>query len=495
MSRLNDKQVLIATIATPVVVAAAFAFLAWRDWQAVYAAELSDENPAAAEITDAEQWGERRKAQEIQKQIDQLRGEADVILKREQDVIVYREIVQRDAQLLPDRDLVNKLAVTIDEFATQAGVQLTRTSGLNPGAGDGAIRRIPITLAISGSYDQFLKFLNLFETMDRIVNVRGFQITAGSSPGDGAPAQHNITLELETYMYSVAAGLAKPVEIANYDRRKEEPTIQKLIRQQRAARIEKYQLKPRINRRDPLVDPRRAQSDDDHAYTVEQEAEQKHLLDRLKIDTELLNEDVRQLNQYLAEKKYVQVVQLRAIIEDRLANLDLAIREASKKITISALAESFQDDVVAVYTRIKELAPQKVGPLVFDRRTAVQLYEAMRVADEEKNYEGVVEQMRRVEEFTKDRTIAEDATDVIANMHDLARQAGVLLEFEKIPIRFSGRIRRPEGSIVLLNGKSMKIGDFLDEKKRCKLVEINDDTLVFDFDGLEIRREITKKNQ
>jgi Tfp pilus assembly protein PilO len=493
VSRLNDKQVLIATIATPVVVAAAFAFLAFRDWQAVYAAELSDENPSAAEVTDPAEWGERRKCQEMQKEIDTLRGEADVILKREQDVIVYREIVQRDAQLLPDRDLVNKLAVTIDEFATQAGVALTRTTGLNPGAGDGAIKRIPITLAVTGSYDQFLKFLNLFETMDRIVNVRGFQVTAGNSPGDGAPAQHTITLELETYMYSVAAGLAKPVEIPNYDRRKEEPSIQKLIKQQRAARIEKYQLKPRINRRDPLVDPRRAQSDDDREVDPKEEAEQKALLDKLKIDTELLNEDVRQLNQYLTEKKYVQVVQLRAIIEDRLASLDLAIADASKKITISSLGESFQDEVVAVYTRIKELAPQKVGPLVFDRRTAVQLYEAMRVADEAKNYEGVVEQMRRVEDFTKDRTIADDATDVVANMHDLARQAAVLLEFEKIPIRFSGRIRRPEGSIVLLNDKSMKIGDFLDEKRRCKLVEIDDETLVFDFDGLEIRRQISKQ--
>src|SRR6185503_2642769 len=116
----------------------------------------------------------------------------------------------------------------------------------------------PIKLQLAGTFDQFLKFLNLFETLDRIINTRAYSISAGRIVGAGRErhAIHEIQLDLATYIYTPSAGLAKPVEIANYDRRKDDPVIQKLVRQQKAARVDTYQLKPRINRRDPLVDPR-----------------------------------------------------------------------------------------------------------------------------------------------------------------------------------------------------------------------------------------------
>ncbi|MCG3134041.1 MAG: hypothetical protein HMLKMBBP_01313 [Planctomycetes bacterium] len=498
MSTNNDRNVLIATIAVPILCCAGFGWLAWRDWNAAHAYEVTDDNPAAAEVTDEALWGERRRTQELKKQADQLRGEADLIAKREQDVIVFREVVQRDAQILPDRDQVNKLADTIDEFVRQSGVSLTSVRGLsNAPSGDGAISRMPFSLAVAGSFDQFLKFLNLFETMDRIVNVRGFTIQGGGQSqrgqGDGPPA-HAIALELETFIYNGAAGITKPVEIQNYERRKEDPVIQKLIKQQRAARIEKYQLKPRINRRDPLIDPRRAQSVDDVEIAPEEEAKQRAIFDKMKVDIELLKADCDQLQQYLAEKKYMQVVILRQKIAETVSGMELSLRDADRRITVAHIREAYLEEIVAPFSKIKESEPERIGPPIIGRKEVAPFLEAVRGFSEARDFEASVRRAAEFESWAKDKQIVDDAHEMVTALRDLAREAQVMLDFERIPLKVTGRIRRPEGDIVIINGKTRKIGDWVDAPdNRCKLAGVRDDALVFDFDGFEITRAIDRK--
>src|SRR6185503_18000043 len=163
---------------------------------------------------------------------------------------------------------------------------------------------------------QFLKFLNLFENHDRLINVRAFSMASGRPTGQGRErrAVHDIQLDLVTYIYSPSAGLAKPVEIANYDRRKDDPVIQKLVRQQKAARVDKYQLKPRINRRDPLVDPRRPGGNAADSGDPADLQKQRDLVEKLKFKMEELKEDVRQEAIYLQEHKYVALATLKPLI-------------------------------------------------------------------------------------------------------------------------------------------------------------------------------------
>jgi Tfp pilus assembly protein PilO len=502
VSKLNERQLLVATILVPTLAIAGIGWLTWTDYQKIYAAEVSDEHPANAEITDPELWGEHRKSYEIQKEMDQLRGEAELIAKREQDVIVYREIVQRDSQILPDKDLVTQFVTTIDEFARQSGVAVTDVSDLNVMNTQGqAISRVPIRMALSGSYDQFLKFLNLFETMPRIVNTRSFGIQAGARAGDdpNAPASHAITLELETYVYTAQAGLSKPVEIANYERRKDDPVIQKLVRQQKAAKVESYHLRPRISRRDPMVDPRRSNvGPGDGGLAPEKYEELKRLSDRLKNDVTLLQEDLRLMSQYLQEKKYIQYVQIRTQITDKVSSLEVQIKDASAKMVVPELREIFSEEVEVAFasvagvvaktegTEIRPIMRQHVAEFVEKQKTALEACEYERALQVSKDFDALIAR--------PNHKLADDAQPLVAELHENARKASIMIEFDNLNLKVTGIIRQPQGSLVIVNGKTRRVGDYVDAHGRCKLVSIKDDVLVFDLDGYEIERSLEKKS-
>jgi len=431
--------------------------------------------------------------------MESYRKEADLIPKREQDVIVYREIVQRDSQILPDKDQVNVLTETIDEFARTSGVVVTKLGDLNlVNNPSQAISRVPVQINLSGSFDQFLKFLNLFETMDRIVNTRSFKIVANFRSNDdpSVPVSHSIALELETYVYTPGAGLAKPVEIANYERRKEDPVIQKLVRQQKAARVEKYQLKPRINRRDPFRDPRRSDLDGAGAGVSGEDYEtQKTKVDQFKVRLQLLLEDVRLMQQYLAEKKYIQYVAMKEKVDADVRKMDGELREADPKISVAELHEMFQEEVVVPFTRVAQDVEKPNTPLIFTKKDAADFLDKQNAALDELKYEEAIKVARDFESLIAqpNRKLAEDAADQVAALRANAVAADKMLKFLALKVRVSGRIRRPEGSLVLIGGKTRRVGDFIDDQNRCKLAEILDDKLVFEFDGLPIDYSLAQK--
>lgn len=505
MSKLNEKQLLVATVVAPALLIGGVAWLAWSDWQKIYAAEMTDEHPEAAEITDPEAWGERRKCQEIQKQMELLRGQADLIGKREQDVIVYREITQRDSQILPDNDFVVQFTKTINDFEKAAGVTVTSVGDLNVvGASGQAIARLPIRLSLSGTFDQFLKFVNMFETMDRLVNTRSFSISAGARQTDdpNSPVLHQITLELETFVYNAGAGLSKPVAIDNYDRRKEDPVIQKLVRQQKAARVEKYQLKPRINRRDPLVDPRRELTSAVSDVAVEEFNRQKQSVERLRGDVQLLKEDVLLLQQYQQEQKYLQIAQLEGLIDERVQTLETAIKDADPKITVPELRDQFSEEVVAPFTRIasERRNPDgpdggKRGPTILTRAQLVPFIEKQRAALEAKDYETVVQVGRNFDELVgKPRhKLAEDTAEIVAEIRENARVSAVAIEFLGLNLKVTGLIKKSSGSIVIINNKPLKVGAYVDDRSRCRLVEIRDESLLFEMEGCQFDHALDRR--
>jgi hypothetical protein len=93
----------------------------------------------------------------------------------------------------------------------------------------------------------------------------------------------------------------------------------------------------------------------------------------------------------------------------------------------------------------------------------------------------------------KGQVIAEDAGDVVDEMHSLAKEAQVMVEFLGLHLTVSGLINRPQGSIVLISNKSRKVGDVVDTAGRCKLKEIHADHLLFELDGFEIEFALNKK--
>ncbi len=494
MSRFTEKQLLLMTAGAGALIAAGLGLMAWLDYEAVYKNEVTEQNPGAADAPE-EDWGERRKIWEIKKQMEAAQAEASLIGKREQDVIVYREIVARDAAILPEVDDVNHLADTIDAYVKQSGVSLRQVSDLTIHPGGEAIKTMPIKLSITGTFDQFLKFLNLFENLDRIINVRGYSVQAGHAPAgarDKKPA-HDIQLDLVTYIYSPGAGIAKPVEVANYDHRKEDPTILRLVRQQKPARVDKYQLKPRINRRDPLVEARKPGGADAAAGDPADVQQQRERVDKLKFDLEVLKADVQQEEQFVAEKKYVPLATLKPMIDAKCGKLDQEIAAALPTITATELREAFNDDVVAPFEQIKGRRKLVSLPVVFSAAEAVKFKDKMTAAIDARKYEVVVKTLADFEALVKNQTIAEDATPVIADMRAFAKEAQAMLAFEALKLHVDGLVLQSTGSIVLINHKSYKVGAAVDPAGRCKLKEILQNKLVFELDGLEIEHDLTKK--
>jgi Tfp pilus assembly protein PilO len=496
VGRFTEKQMILATIAVVVLLTAGFGALIWMDWQAIHKAEITTDDASAADVTDPEQWGENRKIYEIQREMQTAQAEADLIAKREQDVIVYREIVHRDAAILPEVDDVNNLARTINDYQDQSGVVLRQVSDLSINPGGETIKTMPIKLALSGTFDQFLKFLNLFENHDRIINVRAFSMASGRPTGQGRErrAVHDIQLDLVTYIYTPSAGLAKPVDIANYDRRKDDPVIQKLVRQQKAAHVDKYQLKPRINRRDPLIDPRRPSGTDPGAGDPADVQKQRELVDKLKFEIEVLKEDVRQEAQFAQDHKYVPLITLTPMIDDKCGKLEGEVMAADPVITVPELKEAFHDDVVAPFESIKSQRKSLPHVVLFSRKQAEEWLDKMKTSMEGQKYELVVKGLTDFETFLKGQTLAEDAADVVVEMRSLAKNAQGMIDFLALRVKVSGTIIRPDnGSIVILNNKSRKVGDTIDAAGRCRLTQIHEDKLVFELDGLEIEFDTSKK--
>ena len=491
MGKLTEKQLILAMSGAFALVIAGIGYMTYSDMQRISSAEITPENPDAAAVSDPNEWGEKRKIQELQIKIDAAQAEADLIPKREQDVIVYREIVERDADILPDASDVNVLATTIGDFERISGVALSRVLELNTNHGGQAIASIPIKLAATGSFDEILKFINLFENYDRLVNTRAFNITAGPVMGTGRDqkALHKVSFDFETYMYTASAGLQSSVKIDDYERRVETPVIQKLIRQQKSAKVEGYQLKPRINRRDPLVDPRRVPDEGTETDDGEDFGDQKRMVNQLRLEVELLKDDVRQEAQYLEEKRYVAYTQIRRMIDEKVVEMTDAVAATEPRITIPELRAILQDDVIEPFLAMKEARVADEGTAtvrVMTRKEVEEFRDRMRAALEERDYEQVLQIMHNFEALANSIEVAENAAGVVEEMGELVNQAQVMLDFEALGLAYSGVIYRESGSRVIVNGRTRKEGDYVDDGNRCRIAEIKKDGVVYEFDGFEI---------
>src|SRR5262249_12475495 len=79
VGRFSEKQLILGVIGGTTVLVAGFGALIWLDYQAIYKNEITDQNPGAVDVTDAEEWGERRKIQEIRKEMEAAQAEADLV--------------------------------------------------------------------------------------------------------------------------------------------------------------------------------------------------------------------------------------------------------------------------------------------------------------------------------------------------------------------------------------------------------------------------------
>jgi Tfp pilus assembly protein PilO len=437
---------------------------------------------------------ERSQIESRQAQIASAEAEIQRMPGREADVIVFREIVQRDAAILPDEAEINKFINVIGEFEKYSGVVVTQVTGLSNRDREkskAAILKIPLKIELRGSIDQFLRFINLFENYDRFVIIKSFTISRGTTVDEEGVLQHQIGLELETYQYNPKGGPVARVDIPNYERRKQELAIQKRIRQSEPTHVEKYLLKPRISRRDPLDDPREEETADEQGSVdpeVRYQAE-RELLEELILNVAILQDDVKFEDKLREERDFMRIGAIARAIDQKIAELDVSISEAltMKKFTVPELRADFVAKVVQPYEEIKEKRKSRVTEVVVTRRQVhdwlrqvQEKFDAGAYADVIKAYEGYVR-------LTDGKKIGPDAVPLQEQIVVLARQAQVISRFEEENLDIDGTVIDPNrASFAIINGQILAEGSAVDADGKIRIHKIKCDQIEFMYQGVLI---------
>lgn len=482
MGKLSEKQLTIVTIVVAVVLTGVFGTLIYMDFQTI------DEEKAKIQTADAN-------TQKAQREIDKMR-------EREQNVIIFREVVNRDAAVLPDDEDINNFWRQIKDFKERSGVQIDRIEGLDQrrrskGAPAQAITPVSIRLKVRADMAQLLKFINCFETFERLVSINDLSITAGKATeaGDEKSIRHNVTMTLSTFVYNPRGGSVKQVEIQNYDKRVKDEEIRRGIRKFANPEKETYLLKPNLERRDPFVSPRRPPETHEDKTLQEVYEEQKNLLDRLALQLEFIQADVDIEADLLNRKQYMTHARVKKHNDERIKSLELEVTKVHQQrlITIEEVLSEFETEVVTPFRAIQAQrdTPADV-PVRVTLREVRECLEMMRSAFDESAYAKVLDKYQAYKIYREGRELANDARHLEEEIVELARRATVVSDFESREISISALIVGKARSVALINNKSVAEGDPIEAGSKILLQEVRSDGCTFLYEGVEIRRSTRK---
>jgi len=480
VGRFSEKQLTIMTIAVAVLITGLFAALIMKDLGTIREEEGRIEKTAA--------------------QIDASEAEIAKIDAREADVVVFREIVKRDAAILPDETEINEFVNVVGEFEKASGVVVTSVQGLSKqalkGTGKEAIQKIPLKIKLRGSMEQFLKFMNLFENYDRFVSISGFGISKGDERDTQGNIQHEVNLELETYSYNPKGGPVLRVDLPNYERRAQELPIQQRISQSKPAFIEKYQLRGTVNRRDPLVDPRIAEAPQDESLNPEERfKKERGLLDQMILELQLLRLDVQAETKLRAEHDIIKIPPAAKAVEEKLNGLEIGVADilTNQRITIAELKTDFQEKVVRPFEEIKAGRNSAATEVIVQARQVEEWLARMQERFDAGAYKDVTQAYDGYRRVIEGRQIAPEAAPLQEQLKELARKADVIARFEGQPMSIQGVIIDPNSkSFAIINGQILSEGEDVDADGKIRIEKITNDQIQFVYQGVPIVKYLRK---
>jgi len=183
---------------------------------------------------------------------------------REDNVLVYRAVEERELAVLPTKQAIANFHRDLSTFLAQAGLTFQELPESTPTESSLA-KGIFVTrtvLTCEGVSFSLLKFLNMIENDERLVAVKGLKVKAGvrrrRSEDDG-PLLHDVEVHLETYFYNPDTRAVQRNKIAGEEARLQDDTLREAIASFQPERPDSYVLRPATSRRDPMIDPRQAQ--------------------------------------------------------------------------------------------------------------------------------------------------------------------------------------------------------------------------------------------
>ena len=473
MSRLSEKQLLILTIGITVLLLSGLSWLIWSDLEAVEEEEA--------------------KIEQLEGQIAAAEKEIATIPEREYRVIADREIADKEVAFLPSEEDIESFWEVLERFADEAGIRISEISPSNMGRrGKGTIQSVPQMLTVRGTIDEFLRFINLVENYERIINVTEYNINAGKEADEDGKVRHGIKLALTTFTYSKRIANTI-VSIPQYEKKRQQPAVKRWLSKIKIQEKESYTLRTSLGRRDPFVSARRKIEELGDPETGADRERAEARLESLAESVRTLAADI-DIEDTLRERKDIfrlaqQVKENREKMGELARRIDRMRQD--KLIRDAILAERFRAEVIVPFDRIKariELIETEQAPMPLNEVKA--RYGSIAKKFDEQKWDAVRKGVRTFLDLTRDGDhVVDEARPLVEKIIDLLRRSNVIREFEKKKIVITAIIYSERGmSLAIINAKTKSEGDALDADGRVVIAEVGEDYVIFETEGVEIKK-------
>ncbi|MCP5022441.1 MAG: hypothetical protein GY930_11775 [bacterium] len=402
------------------------------------------------------------------------------------DVIVLRELAVVFEEILPTTDGASNLIKNFYNYSREAGVDpdsFKDQTSRQDKKSQSDFYRFSYTLEMTGDTFQFMDFLNHIETHSRFMAVPNYRLTACSREDmeEMGFAQHKIKMEVETYVYQPKTK-AKVVAIDNYDR-KRDLLMGEINRRRQALRLHTFQYRGARGRRDPWVDPRVSVEENPSGLTI---VDQKAKVDELAIMLKSATGQWERVQD--AENILERMMEKRGVIET-MANIDEELRRIDNEglVTYPLAAKRLQievrDPLQALHGALDDTNNIQ-GPL---KEELDQVVHHMRKNIESGEFSLALQDYNSIKaglELVQGDPVRMELAELLKL---LAEEADILREFEAIEISFSGQaLIEGHAPAVLLNGKTLKVGDML--QPGVEIIAIRPFEVDFAFRGVVLTR-------
>jgi hypothetical protein len=395
----------------------------------------------------------------------------------EREVIVLREMTDVMRKILPDTEDVNNLVRTLQKFSEESGV---RISGLKKKANDAHEKsdfdKVAYTLSLEGDAFQFMDFLDLCESHSRFMRVPNFRIAAAQRnqmEKEGVPA-HKVQVDVETFVYEPKKD-AKPVKVDGYDR-KRDLLLGEINRRRQALAFSPYSYRGARGRRDPWIDPRvPVMGDGSSALTVQAQMDiVQGLFDRTQA---LLtkNEELKKAENVIVE------MMTRSEIEESLTKLEEDVRrvEAEKSIRYVPSQRRLHSEVVDVLAGLRTQIAKSEAGRGPSEKTLLEIEKAMLSHELHSEYKLMLEAFSVVENQLVLAEADPLRKPLVERVKELAQEARTVLDFEKVEIKIGGFSLVDDKASVLINGKSLGVGDMLNNELIIRAIRREEIEFIF----------------
>jgi Tfp pilus assembly protein PilO len=410
--------------------------------------------------------------------------EREVIVQRETDVVI-KEILSEEAE-------VNALAKTINDYAANAGVFMqsvkrAKTNTREKSKGSKDFDQVGYSIQFDGDAFQLLSLLNAFETHKRFISVTSIKLSAAkrAQTDRGELPLHNVTLELETYVYHPKQG-AKEARVDNYER-KRDMLLAEIQKRAEGLRVRVYEYRGPRGRRDPWIDPRLPITGPEPILAIEEQIQIIEDLEK-KLDRVLgLWDGVEKADNLIAEMK------ARAEIEEAILDLDanLSRVEGENVITFGPLVVKLENVIVGGVKDVKKRLEAKGGDLGPSARELEQVAAAVNGHIEREEYEQALQAFHSMEPRLVRAERDPSKAQAVEDLRVLAGRAQTVLDFSAIEMSIGG-VAVMDGArpVALINGESVSAGEYIDMSGDLFVHDIRSHEIEFVYQGVTLVRRI-----